>query len=171
MLQGISNTLASLPVAGIACTTTGLYIGRNFCAAALYKIGSIGAKVMASKNTSEWDQTSHEYLTLAKKNGIRDLTAAAGLITIGLASEYAKEKTPPKEESSYLQDYGLPVAAGGGLLAVGLVIGRKIGMKIGSALKRTNVLETLILAEKSGLISNKKFNDRKECLTALKDLI
>jgi hypothetical protein len=115
MLQGISNAVGSLPVASIACAATGLFIGRKFCTAAVYKAGSIGANFIESKNAAEWNQASSESLILAKKDGIRDLTAAAGLIAIGVASftaQHAEEKVPQKEESGFFQDYGWPTLKG-----------------------------------------------------------
>lgn len=105
MLEGISNTTISLPLAAsIGCTTAGLYIGRKWCLAAVYKFGSIGANLVASKKGSEWNQTSNEYWIRAKKNAARDLTAAISLIAIGLISGYAEEKALPKEEISFLQN-------------------------------------------------------------------
>lgn len=112
MLQGISNTLSSLPFASIGCTAAGLFLARNLIAAGAYKIASIGAESISSKNAEAWNQTSNEYMARATKNGVRDLTAiaAAGLIAIGIASGFAKEKTleVPKEESGFVTDYALP---------------------------------------------------------------
>jgi hypothetical protein len=99
MLQGISNTIASLPVASIGCTAAGLYIGRKWCAAGIYKAGGIGANLIGSKSAAAWNQVSDEYIKIAKKDGFRDLTAATGLIVLGLASGFTKEKIPEKEES------------------------------------------------------------------------
>lgn len=120
MLQGISNTIGSLPVASMACTATGLYIGRNWCAAAAYKVGSLGANLIASSKAEEWNQASAEYLKIAKNDGIRDLAAAAGLIAIGLASGSPQEKAlPKKEEWKPTLNYVLP--------AVGVLTGFTVG--------------------------------------------
>jgi hypothetical protein len=97
MFQGITNTIGSIPMANVACVATGLFIGRKFCAAAAYKTGSIVAHLVSSKKAVEWNQASDEYLTLAKKNGIRDLTAAAGFIAFGLALGRTEEKISPEE--------------------------------------------------------------------------
>lgn len=131
MLQGISNTFSSLPIASIGCTAAGLFIGKRFCTAAFHKAGSIATNLFGSKNASEWSEASKESFTLAKKDGIRDLTAAAGLIAIGLASGRAQEKALPKEEPGYIRNYGLPAGVA------------FIGGSIGWILKRNQVLSNV----------------------------
>lgn len=119
-MQGISNIASSLPWTSIGCTAAGLFLARNLIAAATYKIASLGAEFTASKNAEVWNQTSNEYLTLFKKNGLRDLTAtaAAGLIAVGVTSGFAKEKTleAPKDESGF-SDYAWP------MLKTSLIVG------------------------------------------------
>lgn len=125
MLQGISNTISSLPFASIGCTAAGLFLARNLITAAVHKTASIGAGLVGSKNAAEWNQASNESLALAKKNGFRDLTAAAGLITIGVtsfASQHATEKVPQKEEPGFFQDYGLPTLKAVGLVGCGWIL-------------------------------------------------
>jgi hypothetical protein len=136
MFQGISNTLSSLPLTGIACTAAGLFLGRNLIAAGAYKIASIGAEFISSKNAEPWNQTSKEYLTLAKKNGLRDLTATgatAGLIAIGVASGFAKGKTSkedsPKDESGSLSNYAWSALKAGLIFGLGYRIGFCKGRK------------------------------------------
>jgi hypothetical protein len=115
MFQGITNTIGSSPLVNIACVATGLFIGRKFCAAAAYKTGSIVANFVASKKAIEWNQASDEYLTLAKKNGIRDLTAAAGFIAIGLALGRTEEKISPEEVPQFVEVLG-------GIMGISVVI-------------------------------------------------
>lgn len=84
MLEGISNTVASLPLASIGCTAAGLYLGRRWCEAGIYQAGRIGANIVGSKNAAEWDQASEESLKHAKKDGNLHLIAAVSLVAIGL---------------------------------------------------------------------------------------
>lgn len=120
MLPGISNTIRSLPVASMTCAAIGLYLGRNWCAAGFYKTASLVGNVVAYNKAVEWNQTGNEYLTLAKKDGLRNVAAAASLIAIGLASGYNQEKVLPKEEESKsIQKYLSPVLGG----VAGFIIG------------------------------------------------
>lgn len=125
MLQGISTTVSSLPLASMGCTAAGLFLAKDFIKAVVDKTASIGADLIASKNAAEWKQASNESFALAKKNGFRNLTAAAGLIAIGVtsfASQNAAEKAPQKEESGFFQNYGLPTLKGVGLVGFGWIL-------------------------------------------------
>lgn len=130
MLQGITNTIGSIPMANVACVATGLLIGRNFCGAAAYKTGSIVANLVASKKAVEWNQASDEYFTRAKKNGIRDLTAAAGLIAIGLASGRTEEKVCLKEESGTFRDYAASLFKIFIIVNVGVGLGTLVTIRV-----------------------------------------
>lgn len=145
MLQRISNTIGSLPVASIGCAAAGLYIGRKWCVAAAYKVGSIGANLIASKKGSEWNQTSGEYFKIAKKEGIRDLTAAAGFIALGLATSSAQEKSLPKEEkSSSVLNYVWPVVGGLTCFTLGgYKMGTQLHNRIGNEVSNGRLLSMI----------------------------
>lgn len=121
MLEGISNTFGSVQAASIGCAAVSLYLNRRWCVAAFHKAGSIGANLIGSKNAAEWNQASVESLTLAKQNMFRDLTAATGLIVLGLASGFTKEKIPQQEEAS-----NFPFRAVGISLFVGYLFGSSL---------------------------------------------
>jgi hypothetical protein len=129
MLTGISKTAASvLPIASYACYAAALYAGRKFGFAAGCKAISLATDLLGQEKAAmKWEQASHEYWTLAKKDAKRDLTAVAGLAYLGLASGYAGEALREKEPEpglhikaaakvlNFLDEYKLPIAFGTGV--------------------------------------------------------
>lgn len=122
MLERISNTFGSLQAASIGCAAASLYLNRRWCVAAFHIAGKTGAKLFGSKNAEEWNQASVASLALAKKNMFRDLTAATGLIVLGLASGFTKEKIPQQEEAVS----NFPFRAVGISLFVGFLFGSSL---------------------------------------------
>src|SRR6187431_2709288 len=99
MFKEISNTLGSaMPYAGAACYASALFVGRKFCLAAGYKVASFVAELMEKENVAEWEKTSQFYWAMAKKDAVRDLTAAGGFIALGLLSVPLREALLVKEE-------------------------------------------------------------------------
>jgi hypothetical protein len=109
MIKEISNIVDSaLPVISIASITAGAFMGRKFGLAAGYGVSSKVAGFIGKQHVAdEWNKASSDYWTLAKKDAFRDLTAAAGFITLGIASNLAGKalaKEEPKEEPGWLDN-------------------------------------------------------------------
>lgn len=100
LLQAILQPVASvLPFISIASLAAGGYVGRRFCLAGSCKFLASVACLMGKTSAASWEKTSQDYWTLAKRDAVRDLTAVAGFIVLGLASGYAgKIFSEPEEE-------------------------------------------------------------------------
>jgi hypothetical protein len=121
MLKLISNAIGSeLPIVNMAFYTTAVaFAGRKFCLAAGYRVGGVVIGLLGSQNTSEWTKASNDYLTLAKKDAVRDLTAVAGfigaVILAGSVIEEANEEKP--KEPGFLENYRGTIGFIGGFIA------------------------------------------------------
>jgi hypothetical protein len=100
MVKEISNFVDSaLPMISIVSFAAGAFMGRKFGLAAGYSVSSKVAGLIGKQNVAnEWNKASSDYWTLAKKDAFRDLTAAAGFITLGVASNLAGKALLAKEE-------------------------------------------------------------------------
>jgi hypothetical protein len=124
MLTGISNPFGTPIQTAAILTAAGLIAGRKFCLAAGCKLGSKVAGLMNEQKAAQLDQAGNHYLTVAKKDALRDFAAATGIVAaVGLAkcakdSLSAKE---PEEEQGYLQSYAMPtIKYGAATLATAL---------------------------------------------------
>lgn len=122
MLDGISKNLVdALPVASTALFVgAGLFAGRKVCLGAGCKVAGAVANLLDSQSASDLDKMGDEYLSLAKKDAVRDLTGAAGLVAMGLTANYAADllKQPePEPEPDNSWTYGQIAAYGTGTLA------------------------------------------------------
>jgi hypothetical protein len=82
----------------IASFAAGAFMGRKFGLAAGYSVSSKVAGLIGKQAIAEeWNKASSDYWTLAKKDAFRDLTAAAGFITLGVASNLAGKALAKKE--------------------------------------------------------------------------
>jgi hypothetical protein len=108
MVKQISNIVDSaLPMIGIASFAAGAFMGRKFGLAAGYSVSSKVVGLIGKQNVAEkYSKASNDYWTLAKKDAFRDLTAAAGFITLGVASNLAGKALAkePKEEPGWFDN-------------------------------------------------------------------
>lgn len=86
------ESIKSLPNITKVCFLLATAIaGRNVLPAIGCKIGSLAINCMDKRRAFEWRRASNDYWTKAKKDGIRDLTAAAGVIVLGIGAAYSGE--------------------------------------------------------------------------------
>ena len=101
-LEGITNTLQNMnmpTVSTLFYAGAGLFAGRKFCISGCFKIGGKIAEMIGSKHAAfEWNKAGDEYLTLAKKDAIRDLTAVAGFIAAVSLLNGIEDSIKAKEE-------------------------------------------------------------------------
>lgn len=83
MLPLLNTIEVFSPGIKVSCyAAAGYFMGRKFCLAAGCKLGSLATEVLG-KDSTEWERLSAKYLTLAKKDAVRDLKMAAGFIAAG----------------------------------------------------------------------------------------
>lgn len=77
-----------------ACYTAAAALAfRHVGMAGVCKVRSIVSGRFGKENEAqEWNKSSHEYWTAAKKDAVRDLTAIAGLLLIGITSNCGCQK-------------------------------------------------------------------------------
>jgi hypothetical protein len=95
-------------------------------------MGSVIADLLGKENAAEWNKTSQDYWTKAKKEAFQDLTATAAFIAMGLTSgcvgtALLKEEQK-KEEPGYIQNYAVPLVKSlynhkGKIAGVGILTG------------------------------------------------
>lgn len=104
MMQELSKTVGSIaPIASIGCFAFAAYAGRKYALAEGCKLGAAFFDLIGQENVAkELDKVSQDYWTEAKKTALRDLTAVAGFVALGIASGYAgamlRKEEPPKPE-------------------------------------------------------------------------
>jgi hypothetical protein len=93
MLEGISkNIISALPTVSTGCfVVAGALAGRKVVSAGVCKAGAVVLGLMGKPNAAEWNKSSHDYLTQAKKDAFKDLTKAAGFALAGFGAKYAGE--------------------------------------------------------------------------------
>lgn len=116
----------------ICYTAAGLLLGRKVFWAINYKTCGYLANLMGKENVAEWNQTSQDYWTRAKKDTFQDLTATTAFITMGLVSgnigtALLKEEQK-KVEPGYIQNYTMPILKGlynhkGKITGIGILAG------------------------------------------------
>jgi hypothetical protein len=129
MLEEISkNIISAMPTVSTGCfVVAGAVAGRKVMSAGVCKAGATALGLMGNPKAAEWNKSSHDYLTQAKKDAFSDLTKAAGFALAGFGAKYAgealKEIPMPKPDPSTLDGlkFGLGVL-GGGLLVTGLFL-------------------------------------------------
>jgi hypothetical protein len=92
MFAGISkNIISAMPTVSTGCfVVAGAVAGRKVASAGVCKAGAVVLGLMGKPN-AEWNKSSHDYLTQAKKDAFKDLTKAAGFALAGFGAKYAGE--------------------------------------------------------------------------------
>ena len=107
-LEGITNTVQNMNMSTVSTlfyAGAGLLAGRKFCISGCFKIGGKVAEMIGSKHAAfEWNKAGDKYLTLAKKDAIRDLTAVAGFIAAFSLLNGIEDSIKAKEEASKESD-------------------------------------------------------------------
>jgi hypothetical protein len=137
MLRSISALIGSITPSQstMQYALTGAIIGRKVCLAAGYKIGGIVAERLGKNNAEEWYKTSDEYLALAKKGALRDLTLIAAPVAFSLTLDVPSSYTLSLAKLSFLAS---AVIAG---RKAGLALTYKVASAIAGAFGQDNVSE------------------------------
>lgn len=126
MLEGISKDIISaLPTVSTGCfVVAGAVAGRKVVSAGVCKAGATVLGLMGKPN-AEWNKSSHDYFTQAKKDGFKDLTKAAGFVALGLGAGYAGEalkELPKVSPITFEQAVGFASEHRGAISAVASVV-------------------------------------------------
>jgi hypothetical protein len=118
----VSNLVRqSINATSVICFAAGAVVARNFFLASGCKIVSLFANLVDEQKAAEWDKTGNHYWTQAKKNAVRDLTAATFLISASAISQYAKKTLlveDKKEEPGFFKTYAAPLTFGIGISGI-----------------------------------------------------
>jgi hypothetical protein len=101
MLENISNYIESVtPNTKMICLVgAGAFLGRNVIKGMYCKVGATVSQFMEQQNVAEWNKASEHYFVQARKNALRDLAVATGLIFIGVGFAGIVPKEELIEES------------------------------------------------------------------------